>query len=154
MITTNHSRLKHAINLTKEPPRSPSQRLGNFVILGRMTDKCRAELMNQNGEYHYDCPMDKMFLEFKGINPEDFKRAVKDGLTDNELVQWVHDHGITRSPDEIMKWSNDLEKSTLMTNPEKRDFFIGECKKLGLDPQKTTLFQWLDADDRASFKKA
>jgi hypothetical protein len=42
----------------------------------------------------------------------------------------------------------------MYSNPEKRDYFVNECKKLGLDPTKTSLFEWLDADDRVSFKKA
>ena len=40
----------------------------------------------------------------------------------------------------------------MMNNPEKRGFFIEECKKLALDPEKTSTFDWLEADDRASFK--
>jgi len=39
-----------------------------------------------------------------------------------------------------------------MKDPEKRAFFTEACKKLGLDPEKTSLFDWLEADDRASFK--
>jgi hypothetical protein len=40
----------------------------------------------------------------------------------------------------------------MMKNPEKRAFFTEECKKLGLDPEKSSTFDWLEADDRASFK--
>jgi len=29
-----------------------------------------------------------------------------------------------------------------------------ECTRLGLNPAKTTLFEWLEADDRASFPAA
>jgi starvation-inducible DNA-binding protein len=38
-----------------------------------------------------------------------------------------------------------------MKNPEKRDFFVKNCTKLGLDPETSTTFDWLEADDRASF---
>jgi hypothetical protein len=38
-----------------------------------------------------------------------------------------------------------------MKNPEKRDYFIAECSKLGLNPETSTTFDWLEADDRASF---
>ena len=33
----------------------------------------------------------------------------------------------------------------------KRAFFIENCKQLGLNPEKSTTFDWLEADDRASF---
>ena len=38
-----------------------------------------------------------------------------------------------------------------MNNSEKRAYFVENCSKLGLNPEKTTTFDWLDADDRASF---
>jgi hypothetical protein len=153
MITTSHAILKFAKNLENEPPRSPRERLGGYAIVGRTIDKCRAHLMNQLGDYHFNCPLDQMFFQFTGIDANDFVRAVKDGLTDEELVQWINDIGVTHSPEEIQKWSDDLEKYSLINNPEKKDYFIKECKKLRLNPEKTTLFEWLEADDRASFKR-
>ena len=42
---------------------------------------------------------------------------------------------------------------TMHGDPEKGEWFDGEVRKLGLDPAKTTLFDWLEADDRASYGK-
>jgi hypothetical protein len=153
MNITTTTRPKLSKDLTKQPPRSPKQRIGGYCILGRTIDKCRAELSGQIGDYHYNCPLDQALFKFKEINGEDFKRAVKDDLTDQELIQWVNAHGKSKSQEEIRNWSDDMDKMSLIHDPEKRDYFISECKKLGLDPEKTTLFEWLDADDRASFKK-
>jgi hypothetical protein len=33
----------------------------------------------------------------------------------------------------------------------KRGFFIENCKQLGLNPEKSAAFNWLEADERASF---
>jgi len=41
-----------------------------------------------------------------------------------------------------------------MKNPEKRAYFIENCSKLGLNPETSTTFDWLEADDRASFQLA
>jgi hypothetical protein len=155
MNTTPHAtvRVKNAKDLTKEPPRSPRQRLGGYVIMGRTIDKGRADIAGKMGEYHFDCPLDKMFFQFKGINSADFKRALKDGLTDEEMVQWVSDHGTSRNEKEIQGWSDTMEQATLLNEPEKREYFIAECKKLGLNPQVTSLFDWLEADDRAMFSR-
>ena len=38
-------------------------------------------------------------------------------------------------------------------NPERLEWFNRECALLGLDPVKTTLFDYLETDDRFSFKK-
>jgi hypothetical protein len=38
-------------------------------------------------------------------------------------------------------------------HPQKGEYFDGECRKLGIDPGKSSTFDWLEADDRASFAK-
>lgn len=42
----------------------------------------------------------------------------------------------------------------MMNEPEKRAYFVENCTKLGLKPEKSTTFDWLEADDRASFQPA
>ncbi|HWB58480.1 MAG TPA: DUF5069 domain-containing protein [Chthoniobacteraceae bacterium] len=142
-----------AKDLTKEAPRSPRIRLGGYVILGRTTDKCRAFLAGTIGEYHFDCPLDNQLFGFKGITGDDFKHEVEKGLSDDELVAWVDSHGASKTPNEIKAWSDQVENYSLISDPEKKDFFIDECKKVGIDPYKSSLFDWLEADDKASFKK-
>ena len=39
-------------------------------------------------------------------------------------------------------------------DPERRDWFVEQVKPLGLDPAKTTLFDWLEADDKACHAQA
>jgi hypothetical protein len=63
-------------------------------------------------------------------------------------------HGTEKTPPEIEDWSDDQEGNSLMKNPEKRAYFIEDCHRLGLDPNKTTTFDWLEADDRFSFRSA
>lgn len=141
-------------DLTKEAPRSPRLRIGGYAILGRTLDKCRALLWANIGEYHFDCPLDNMLFGFKGVKGDDFKAAVAQGTGDAEMAQWLDAHGEKKTPDEVKRWADEAEKSTMMDDPEKRDFFIEECKKLGLDPHKTSLFDWLEADDKASYVTA
>ncbi len=43
-----------------------------------------------------------------------------------------------------------MEASSLYDDLEKHDYFVQETRKLGLDPEKTTTFEWLDVDDRVS----
>ena len=42
-----------ALNLSKEYPRSPKQRLGGYAHLCRMIDKARAKAAGTIGEYIY-----------------------------------------------------------------------------------------------------
>jgi hypothetical protein len=39
-------------------------------------------------------------------------------------------------------------------DPEKRDWYVEQLKPLGLDPKTTPLFDWLETDDKVSYKKA
>ena len=141
-------------DLTKEPPRSPRVRLGGYAILGRTLDKCRAFLTGKNGEYHFDCPLDNMLFGFKGITGDDFKAEVAKGRSDEEMVRWLDTHGEKKTPEEVRAWSDSVEAQNPYNDPEKREWFEENVRPLGLDPAKTTLFDWLEADDKASFSPA
>jgi hypothetical protein len=142
-----------AKDLTKEPPRSPRSRLGGYVILARTTDKCRALLAGNIGEYHFDCPLDNMLFAFKGVTGDDFKAKVQSGASDADVVDWIDSHGVPKTPEEIKAWSDGIEAMKPYENPERRDWFAEQTSALGLDPAATSLFDWLEADDKASYAK-
>ncbi|MDD5350643.1 MAG: hypothetical protein PHQ12_10575, partial [Chthoniobacteraceae bacterium] len=74
--------------------------------------------------------------------------------SDEELGIWLDMHGLAKTPEEICAWSDSMEGYCLYNNLEKRPSFVLECTRLGLNPARTTLFEWLEADDRASFSVA
>jgi hypothetical protein len=141
-------------HLSKQAPHSPHDRTGGFVIACRAVDKCRASLAGTLGEYHYDCPLDNQLFSFKGITGEQFKAAVKVAKNYDEVGAWLLANGTAKTAPEIEDWSDDQEAGSPMKNPEKRDHFIENCHRLGLNPDKTTTFDWLEADDRFSFRSA
>jgi hypothetical protein len=140
-------------DLRKEAPRSPRIRVGGYAILGRTIDKCRALVAGNIGEYHFDCPLDNMLFGFKGVEGDDFKAQIEQDASDQEMVEWLKQSGEKKTPAQIMRWSEKMEASSLYDNLEKWDFFVEECNKLGLDPSKTTTFDWLEVDDRVSHAK-
>ncbi len=139
-----------AKDLTKEPPRSPRVRLGNYVILARALDKGRASNV---GEYHYDCPLDKMLFDFKGVTGDEVKKLIQSGASDEEVVTWLNSHGTPKTAEEVNQFSNNLEAAMPYQNPERKEWFVGVCKPLGIDPEKSSLFDFLEADDRQTFAK-
>jgi hypothetical protein len=136
-------------DLTREAPRSPRIRVGGYAILGRTIDKCRALVAGNIGEYHFDCGLDNMLFGFKGINAADFKTQIENGASDQQMAEWLDQTGNKKTPDEVKRWSDEVEVSRPYDNPEKRDRFVEQTKTIGLDPAKTTLFEWLEADDNA-----
>jgi hypothetical protein len=143
-----------ARDLRKEPPRSPHVRIHDYVILARTLDKGRASLNGALGDFHFDCPLDNQLFGFKGINAAEFLGKVQTGATDEEMGQWLDEHGTIQTPGSISQWSQSMEAMRPYENPDQRSWFIEKCKPLGLNPANTTLFGFLDADDKASFPNA
>jgi Domain of unknown function (DUF5069) len=141
-------------DLTKEPPRSPRVRIGGYAILARTYDKCCALIVGKIGEYHFDCPLDNMLFGFKGVTGDDFKAEVEKGASDVEMAKWLDTHGEKKTPEEKKVWSDEVEATRPYDNPERREWFEEQVKPHGLDPAKTTLFDWLEVDDKASYQKA
>ena len=135
-------------DLTKEAATSPSSRVGGYAILARLADKARADFLGGNlGDYHTDCPLDHMLLDWKGVPYADVKKQIVDGADDEAVAKYLDAHGTSKTPEEIAEWSDSMEEASPYSDPAKREWFAGECAKLGLDPAETTLFEWLDADD-------
>lgn len=141
-----------AKDLTKEAPRSPRPTLGGFAILGRTIDKCRATIAGTVGEYHFDCPLDNQLFGFKGIQGSDFKAYVAEGHSDDEIVAWVKSHGQPKTAAEIAEWNKKVTENNYADKPDKKSWLEGENARVGL-PKDATLFEYLDADDKATFKK-
>ena len=142
-----------ARDLAKQAPHSPRQRIAGFAIAGRAVDKCRASLAGTLGEYHYDCPLDNLLFSFKGINGEQFKAAVQAAKNYEDVGAWLLANGTAKTPAEIKAWSDETEAGSPMKNPEKRAYFMENCSRLGLNPEMNTTFDWLEADDRESFRR-
>ncbi|MGD0614244.1 MAG: DUF5069 domain-containing protein [Verrucomicrobiota bacterium] len=142
-----------ARDLTKEAPHSPRERIAGFAIASRAVDKCRASLAGTLGEYHYDSPLDKMLFSFKGINGEQFKAAVQASKNYEDVGTWLQANGTKKTPAEIKTWSDEMEAGSPMKNPERRARFIENCSRHGLNPEMNSTFDWLEADDRASFRR-
>jgi hypothetical protein len=140
-------------DLTQNPPRSARTRLGGYVILPRMLDKCRAVIAGKNGEYHFNCPLDQRLLQFTGIDPEVIKAEVAKGLTDAEIMAWIAANAPQkRSELEIAQWSAAQDQSCPSGN-DTRVFFnerVAEAKAAHREDIKGW-FDYLDVDDYASF---
>jgi len=93
-----------APDLTQHPPRSLRVRLGGYVHLARLLDKARAVLAGKGGDYHYNCPLDKLFFAFTGITEDVMLAEIKTGKTDLQILAWVNERA-KRAPHEIIAWS-------------------------------------------------
>ena len=97
-------------DLTKEAPASPHKRVGGYVILARLADKARAEFMGgEIGEYHTDCPLDHMLLDWKGVKYADMKEKIVAGADNDALAEFLDANGTAKTPVEISEYTGRLD---------------------------------------------
>ncbi len=128
-------------------------RLGGYVILPRMLDKCRAELAGTNGEYHYNCPMDQHFLNFTGVDHEALKVVVAAGKGDWEIMEWITANAKSqRGPWEAAQWSEHQLNRGPSSDTETMGFFNGLINShTTVREDISTWADVLDLDDYCSF---
>lgn len=98
-----------APNLTEHPPRSLRVRIGGYAHLARLLDKARAVIAGKAGDFHYNCPIDKLFFTFTGITEDVILAEIKTGKTDLQILTWVNERS-KRAPHEVIAWSAWLEQ--------------------------------------------
>ena len=144
---TQPQRIADALDLTKTPPRSPSEKLGRYILLPRTIDKYRSELAGKNGDYNWDGRLGQLFFTFKGIDPKAFSTYVATGASDDEILAWVEAHGTSRSDDEIYTWTYHCRTWSPETDEQKAYY---ESRRQVYGITNTTIRSWaelLDADE-------
>lgn len=124
-------------------PRSIRAKLGGYVHLGRMIDKCRAVLAGTQGEYIYPCPMDRRLLEFAGIAPDEVSRVAQ-GQPDDSVASWFLAKATSHSQAEIEAWNKMM--LSLSPDTEEKWAYFNACRN-AVDPTRTDITTWADLLD-------
>ncbi len=124
MSTIHENVKKLAPDLSKDYPASPHAMLAGYVLAQRAVDKGRAELAGTIGEYHFDCPLDNIFLGFAGIKGSDLKAFLATGADNEAVAKWITEHAKKRERIEIIKFNNDLRYKRLSELPDKMQEFM------------------------------
>jgi hypothetical protein len=135
-----------AKDLTKEFPSSPRTLLGGFVIAARALDKCRAVAVGTAGEYHFDCPLDRMFFDATGIDSAAFKSEVEKGATDAEMSAWIIACSILKTPEDVAVWNNKMRYTLPCDMPPATQVFL-EGYIAQFVPKNRPVYVWFDVYD-------
>lgn len=81
-----------ARDLRRERPSSSKEQLGGFELAARALDKCRASLVGWQGDYEFNCPLDRRLFARTGIRADAFREFVATGATDIEVGAWLRKH--------------------------------------------------------------
>jgi len=141
--------------MSAQYPRSPKIRLGSIAHLGRMIDKVRLRQAGQIQDYNYlTVGFDRYLLDFLELDASAFEQRVRDGGTDQEILDWVRARMKNRSQEEIAQWNQRIEASGPMDEAGKARFqqrLEDVAKKRGVPvatlPQVTAWSDLIELDE-------
>ncbi len=135
-----------AKDLAKEYPRSPRESLAGYVLAARVLDKCRAAISGTLGEYHFDCPLDRFFFEFVGIDAGSFRSFVATGADDDAVAKWITEHAVSQPRIAIIKWNNRMREMRVGDMSEDvQEFLEGYIQEFL--PAGRVVYRWFDVYD-------
>ena len=119
-----------------------------------MLDKGRAEIADQSGEYHYNCPLDQRFVNFVGIDPTALARRTRrrQGRRRDSCLDQRDRAAQTAHPWEIEQWSDYMQRRGPDSDAESREYFAEMLDKISQTREDIkTWADLLDLDDYVTF---
>ena len=137
------------LDLTTSYPRSVRAEVLGVVQIGRAIDKGIAFANGTNGEYNYDCPMDKGVLGFLGIDEEKLLDVIKNAQSESEIVAYVKTFVDKKAPAEIAEFNRGFLLSAPAPNSDSEKYFLNMRSEVA--PGRTDVTTWpdlLDLDEK------
>jgi len=132
------------------PLRSPSEKVGGLFYFGRMLDKIRQHAKGELPlDYHANLGkgFDEKCVKFLRVDYDQLVERVKDGGTDEEILEWCFTVGRQPSEFDIYVWNEFMRKRGW--NDEVSEILARRKKEAGMTDRLDiqTSFQFIDADE-------
>ena len=133
--------------------RSPSAKVGGLFFFGRTLDKIK---MHAKGELPPDYTpnlgigFDERIVKFLSVNYDELVERVKQGGSDEEILQWCFSKGRKPSDEEIYIWNEFMRKYGW--NDQASDRLKSRKSECGMAGRSEieTMFAFIDADEGRS----
>lgn len=130
--------------------RSPFDKVGGLFFFGRTVDKIKA---HANGELPAEYQpnlgkgFDKFVVKFLGVSYDALVDRVKQGGSDEEILQWCFSKGRKPSEEEVFMWNEFMRKYGW--NDEVSERLTMRKKEAGMSDRAEieTMFAFIDADE-------
>jgi hypothetical protein len=136
-------------DLTTSYPRSVRDELLGVVQLGRAVDKGIALANGLNGEYNYDCPMDKAVFDFLGIDGNALLDVIKHAQSESEIEAYLKPFADAKTPQELDTFNANFMEHGPKPGSEAETYFLGLRNDIA--PDRTDVTTWpdlLDLDEK------
>ena len=133
--------------------RSPFVQVGGLVYFARMLDKIRAHAKGElppDYQANLGRGFDERCVAFLRVNYKQLVEQMKQGGTDEEILQWCFSMGRQPSEDEIYVWNEFMRKRGW--NDEVSETLKRRKKEAGMAGRSEieTMFTFIDADEGRS----
>ena len=129
------------MDLTKNFPRSPYEKVGGYMMLGRTIDKAHATLQGLLGEYMYDCPLDKRLFGFLGISAHQLLELVENSENDEDVVDLLKTIQVERNTEEIKQFNDQILESG--PNDDESQVYFERLRQKHA-PDRPDISSWFD----------
>ena len=136
-------------DLTTGYPRSVRDKLLGVVQLARAIDKGIATANGLNGEYNFDCPMDKGLFEFLGLDGNALLDVIKNAQSESEIEAYVKPFVDKKSPQELEHFNEEFLSHGPAPGSDAEKYFMTLRGEVA--PDRTDVSTWpdlLDLDEK------
>jgi len=132
------------------PVRSPAEKMDGLVYFGRMLDKIRVHARGElPAEYQPNLGkgFDAKCCAFLHLNYDELAERLKQGATDNEMLEWAFTAGRHPTDDEITMWNEFMRKFGWRDHAA--EILARRKRDAGMEDRSEieTMFQFIDADE-------
>jgi hypothetical protein len=135
--------------------RSPYDKVGRVVYLGRLLDKIRLHAAGKlPADYHANLGdtqpgmFDTRCCSFLGVSYDEIKRRTLAGATDEAVLQWAEETGGRRSDEDCLVWNSFLMKRGWHDPADNVAQLAKRVKEGGLEGKGIqTFFDYIDCDE-------
>ncbi len=129
------------MDLTKNFPRSPYEKVDGYMMLGRTIDKAHATLQGLLGEYMYDCPLDKRLFGFLGISAPQLLELVENSENDEDVVDSLKTIQVERNTEEVEQFNDQILESG--PNDDESQVYFERLRQKHA-PDRPDISSWFD----------
>ncbi|HEY0613738.1 MAG TPA: DUF5069 domain-containing protein [Candidatus Elarobacter sp.] len=132
-------------DLTTSYPRSVREPYLGVVQLGRAVDKGIALANGLNGEYNYDCPMDKAVLGFLGVDGSALLDVIKNARSEADVEAYLQPFVDKKAPQELAAFNAEFLTHAPQPGTPGAEYFLELRNEVA--PDRTDVTQWADLLD-------
>ena len=132
-------------DLTTSYPRSVREKTLGVVQLGRAIDKGIALANGLNGEYNYDCPMDKAVFGFLGVDGDALLEVIKKAQSESDVEAYLQPIVAKKSPQELEAFNDGFLRHAPEAGSDGAAYFLDLRNQVA--PDRTDVTTWADLLD-------